>query len=41
MTTARMLPPLMHWVNLMIVMKLSTGIKDLEHLSSVVLWDSD
>jgi hypothetical protein len=32
---------LVRWVNSKIVMKLITGIKDLEHFSIVVLWDSD
>ena len=36
-----MLLPLAHWVNLKIVTELITGIKDLEHFSIVVLWDSD
>ena len=39
--TNRMLLRLVHWVNSKIVMKLITGIKDLEHFSIVVLWDSD
>ena len=33
--------PLAHLLYLKIVMKLKTGIKDLEHFSIVVLWDSD
>jgi hypothetical protein len=33
--------PLAHLLYLKIVMKLITGIKDLEHFSIVVLWDSD